>query len=462
MTWKDYFKGKRVALIGLGAHGELVADAKFMIDAGAILSVYDLRSEARLKSHLVFLRSEGLANYVCGSIPAEDLIDMDVIVMSHEYDRSSSFLKDVVTKGVSVEYPETLFFKLSPPVTLVAIIGVFGKTTTMSIMSPMLDWACKNISKSKKKDSLDDMMADTMIKSVGRGQKFFSYDYESGNGILSLLKRIKNGDILLLKVTDLVYSELRDMHISPHVSIFTSLPDKKTYSEHPFEILEYQTYNNFIVANDDIIDATRLYKFQPKAKMLRTKKTILPEDWLFKGNKQDRDNAALAIQVAKLFKVSDDMISEIVGSWKPLKGRLEMIKKIKNVEFYNDATSITPDSTIASLMQISSDGKNIVLIMGGADCGCDYKELNNILPRYVRTVILLPGSGTIKERKELGQVEELEILSAPTVEEAVLISKEISKPGDKVLFSPAFAAGGFDLSRKERSERFARAVKNVQ
>ena len=68
MASRDYFKAKRIAVVGLGPRGEMVTDVKFLIKAGALVAVYDLRSEARLKSHLVFLRSIGLANYVCGSI----------------------------------------------------------------------------------------------------------------------------------------------------------------------------------------------------------------------------------------------------------------------------------------------------------------------------------------------------------------------------------------------------------
>ena len=64
MASRDYFKGKMVAVIGLGLHGEMMEDVKYLIKAGALVAIYDLRSEARLKNYLVFLRSIGLANYV--------------------------------------------------------------------------------------------------------------------------------------------------------------------------------------------------------------------------------------------------------------------------------------------------------------------------------------------------------------------------------------------------------------
>ena len=443
MTSRDYFQGKRIAVIGLGAHGEMVADVKFLIKANSLVAVYDLRSEARLKNHIVFLRSIGLANYVCGSIPPDDLLDMDLIILSHEYPRESSFLKAAIDKGIQIEYPETLFFRLAPPVTVVGIMGSCGKATVSSLLSPLLEVACE----------------------ADGTQNLFTLDPESGDGILNALKKIKSGDIALARIVEPMMKELYDMRVSPHVAVFTTVPPKDSYNVSPFEILTYQTYNNFIVASDDVVDAIHLFKFQPKAKMLRTKSTIVPESWTL-GIKEpgpwshDRDNAALALQVAKLFKVPDEVSESIFEKWKPLKGRLELVKKIKNIEFYNDTASVSPESTIAGIRSISGD-RNLVLILGGMDTGRDYRELYAILPQYAHTVVLLPGSGTMKERKILNTIEHVEIISAPSIEEAVRLAKDHARVNDKVLFSPGFEAGGLESSRQDRGEKFVKAVRSL-
>lgn len=446
-----------MALIGLGPHGEMVEDAKFMIKHGALLALYDLRGESRLKNHLVFLRSQGLANYVCGFIPADDLLDMDLIILSPEYPRDSTFLKAAKEKKIPVEYPETLFFKLAPPVILVGVMGSCGKTTTISMLAPMLEAACEHPRRNASADANGEETQNGGAREIG-GQKCFVADYESGQGILVHLKKIKSGDILIMRVDENMMRELRKIRISPHVAVFVSILSKSAYDQSPFEILDYQTYNNFIIASDEIIDSTRLYKFQSKAKMLRTKVSVIPEFWDFKGLSHDRENAALALQAAKLFKVSDEVIQKVLEEWKPLKGRLELIKKVKGVEFYNDTASISPSSTIAGTISLSGN-RNLVLILGGVDGGFDYRELHAILPQYVHTVILLPGSGTVKERKSLRQINHVEILSAPSIEEAVRMAYEHARADDKVLFSPGFAAGGFDASRKERGEKFVRMVR---
>jgi len=131
------------------------------------------------------------------------------------------------------------------------------------------------------------------------------------------------------------------------------------------------------------------------------------------------------------------------------------------VEFWNDSASVSPHATIAGLGAISSAGHDLVLIMGGAESGADYKELYAAAGRYAHTVVLLPGSGTMRERHALREIDGLTVLSAPSVEEAVRSALDHANKGDKVLFSPAFAAGGMDRSRHERGERFVRAVRSL-
>ena len=437
MSSRDYFKGKRIAVIGLGPLGEMVADIKFLIRSGALVALYDLRSEDRLKSHLVLLRALGLASHVCGSVPSDDLLDMDMIILSHEYPRDSSFLHLAKEKKVAIEYPETLFFKLAPPITLVGIMGSCGKATVISMLSPMLETVCRD----------------------HEGQGFFVVDPEDSSGIIAHLKKIKTGDIVLLRIVEAIMKELYDMRVSPQVAVFTTVPPRGAYRQSPFEILSYKTYKNFVVASDEVVEATHSLSFQPKGKMLRTKHTLIPPDWELNGRgSHDRDNAALALQTARLFKITDEVARPILESWKSLRGRLELVKKVKNVEFYNDTASVSGEATLAGMVSLS-ENRNVVLIFGGAEAGCDYKYLYRDMPKYARVVITVPGSGTIRERHAMNKIDHVEVYAAPDIEEAARLALEHSRKGDRVLFSPGFEAGGLDCSRKERGERFVRAVR---
>ena len=202
-------------------------------------------------------------------------------------------------------------------------------------------------------------------------------------------------------------------------------------------------------------------KFQPRAKMLRTKSSLIPADWGFRGRgSHDVFNAALALEAARLFKISDEVARNILTSWKPLKGRLELVKKVKNIEFYNDTMSITPEAILAGITSLS-DSKNVILIFGGSDLGHEYKSLYTELPQYVHSVINIPGSGTIRQRHILNSIEGVKIYSKENIEDAVRVAFEIAQKGDKILFSPGFGAGGVEGTKVERGEKFIKAVRGL-
>jgi len=437
MSARDYFLGKRIAVIGLGPHGEMLADIRSMVKWNALVSVYDLRSESKLAAHIPALRSFGLANQVLGAIPAEDLMDMDLIILSHEYSRSSSFLTQARTNGIDIEYPETLFLKHAPPITVVGIMGACGTSTVLSMLVPLVEAAC-----------------------AGEGsQSSIVLDPDSGDGILSQLRKAVSGDIALMRIVPAMMGEIAALSWSPQIAIFTTVPPAYAYRESPFEIIAHQTYTNSVIGDDRVIDAFRASGFQSRAKLLRTKGSIVPDDWLpHARSPHDRDDAALALQAARLFKVFDEAARDAFMRWKPLKARLEPVKKVKGVEFVNDGASVIPAATVASLSAVSR-GRDLVIIMGGADHGADCRELFAAVRKLAHTVVVVPGSGTLRERRALAGLEDVAIVSVPTLEEAVRQALDHARKGDTVLFSPAFGAAGIDASRMERAERFVRAVR---
>ena len=120
--------------------------------------------------------------------------------------------------------------------------------------------------------------------------------------------------------------------------------------------------------------------------------------------------------------------------------------------------SMTPDATLAGVTALS-ENRNVILIFGGAESGHEYRLLYGELPRYVHTLISIPGSGTLRQRVLLEKIPGLTVCSAPSIEEAVLTAFEKAQKGDRILFSPGFDSGGIDGSKAARGERFVKAVR---
>jgi UDP-N-acetylmuramoylalanine--D-glutamate ligase len=194
-----------------------------------------------------------------------------------------------------------------------------------------------------------------------------------------------------------------------------------------------------------VIDSIRATAdFTTKAKMLRTK----------------ADNKALALQAAELFKVEPEVSEKVIESFSGLKGRQELVKKIEGVEYYNDSASVTPLATLSALKKLSRD-RNCILILGGSYTGFDYSELVQQIPMYAKSVILLPGSGSLGFRKDIEALPDINFFQMPTLEEALICAKGIAKKEDIVLFSPGCEAVGVYNSRKERGEKFVKAVRTL-
>ncbi len=391
-----------------------------------------MRSEQRLKEFLSELEEFGLDKYHVGGVDADKLLDSDLIILSPEISKRSIFLKKAIQAEIQIEFPETLFFKLSPPITLIGVLGAYGKTMVSQMIHNVL------------KRSFAEY----------KNQGLFFIDPESDNGALTYLKKIKKDDVVLAKIPDSLLPHYHEIHISPHVAVITSITS--------FDLLSFQTYNNFIVAPDDVVDAIKSEtKLSIKAKILRTRAGSVPSDWNIDSSiVYSKENMALVLQTSELFKVSPDLVREIAQSNTRPKGCLEFIKKVDGIEYYNDASSVLPRSTHLALRSLSSN-RNIVLIMGGAYTGHDYGSLVRDISQYVHTVILLPGSGTLGIRMKLDEISDIKIIQAMTLEEAVIKADEVSIKGDRVLFSPAFDAVGVDISRKERGEKFVKAVRGL-
>lgn len=419
MNYKAFFKGKRIAVVGLGPHGEMVTDIKFLLKTGAQVAFFDMRSEARLQGPLAALKDAGLLDFTFGKAPTEELLTAELILLSPELSRKSHFLKPAREAGIQIEYPETLLLKLAPPFTLVGILGEAGKSTVAHMLYGVLKHSFSKY---------DD-------------QGLFFIDPDLPHGALTHLRKLKNSDVVLIRITEEMVNEYLGARVSPHVAVVTSLPRNFHMI---IKLLENQTYNNFIVAPGDVLDALHANNFSSKVKMLRTRP----------------DNRALVLQAAELFKVESEVAQKILDNFSGLKGHTELVKKIGGVEFYNDTASVTPFSTVYALQKFSGD-KNTLLIMGGAYTGCNYNELIKNIPHHVHTVILLPGSGSLGIRADLEALSGVNFHQVPSLEDAVVLAKEKAKKGDRVLFSPACEAIGVHASRKERGEKFVKAVRGL-
>ena len=167
--------------------------------------------------------------------------------------------------------------------------------------------------------------------------------------------------------------------------------------------------------------------------------------------------AALAV-TSSLTDVNTQIkaIKEFIG----VEHRLEFVREIEGVKYYNDSIGTSPASTIAGL---NAFDENIILLAGGSDKGLDYTEIGEKIAEKVGTLILCgPTSSIIEEAtKKALNGKQISIIHVSNMQEAVNIAKDNAKPGDIVLLSPASAS--FDLYKNfaERGKVFKENVNKI-
>lgn len=435
MNYKDFLKDKKITVVGLGADGEMCADIFFLTKLGAQVKVIEYRSQSRVQKYLDLLATWNVTDILVGSKafePGEDYCSPDLYLIASNISENIKYLVAARQKGVAVETSQTLFLKCAPPVTLVGVMGTSGKSTVAHLTYLML-----------------------RSRFVDHEQKLIYLDPARPQGYLPLLKKIKKGDVIILIIGTTLMSSLHAARVSPHVAVITNMGEN---TDNILSMLEFQTYNNFVIAPDEVIDRIKRAGVTSKAKMLRTGVSLIPGHWQLQIREyHSRENISLALRAAELFKVDDDHMRKVAEGFKNLKGRMEFVKKVKSVEFWNDCASTNLSSTTTALTQIGGN-KNVVLILGGMGAPQALDIFIKMLPQYVSNIILLPGTGTSQIHIRLLDCEEIKVHYAHSVTEAVQIAEKNSRSHDMVLLSPGFKNIG---SWKEIGDEFVKAVKGL-
>jgi UDP-N-acetylmuramoylalanine--D-glutamate ligase len=146
------------------------------------------------------------------------------------------------------------------------------------------------------------------------------------------------------------------------------------------------------------------------------------------------ENALAAVAAARLAGAQAAEIASGVRSFAGVEHRLEFVAEIGGVRYYNDSKATNVDATIKALDAFSG---RILIVLGGKDKGSDYTALQKPL-REKAILALLIGAASEKIEKQItGSVA---IERAGTIQRAVEISSQASRPGDVVLLAPACAS----------------------
>ncbi|MDR2676458.1 MAG: UDP-N-acetylmuramoyl-L-alanine--D-glutamate ligase [Endomicrobium sp.] len=166
-------------------------------------------------------------------------------------------------------------------------------------------------------------------------------------------------------------------------------------------------------------------------------------------------NILAATAVSYIMDIEPTITEEIISKYKGMEHRLEFVRSLNGVNYYNDSKSTNVDSTKVA---IESFNKNILLIMGGVDKGYPYTPLNDIVKQKVKSIFLI-GEATNKIKTALNGTTLF--IECDNMKNAVEQIFKVAMSGDIVLLSPGCSSFDQFDNFEERGNFFKKLVKNL-
>lgn len=439
------FKDKKITLMGLGLLGRGVGDAVFFAEAGADLTVTDLKSEADLVTSLEVLKKYKNIKFVLGKHELEDFKNADLVVKAAGVPLESPFIAEAEKNNVPVKM-STQIFAENTQAEIVGVTGTRGKSTVSYLLNAILNEHYKNTD-----------------------HKVFLGGNILGVSTIDFLNKTKAGDAAVLELDSWQLQGFKE--ISPKVAVFsTFMRDHLNYYGGSMEkyfadkanIYRSQKPEDTLIVSEQVMEYIEKFGPKPVSKVVVAKASDVPGSWKINiPGEHNKLNVALSMAAAKVMGVSEKTIETAVANFTAASGRLEKIRNFNGIDIYNDTNGTTQDATIAGLRALGGDKKTI-LIFGGADKKLEFDQLLLMLPQYTKALVLLPGTGTDRMKDALEQISKIiPAVFVQSMNEAVEEALNFADTGDRILMSPAFASFGLFKNEYDRGDQFNAAVKNL-
>ncbi|HQI26270.1 MAG TPA: UDP-N-acetylmuramoyl-L-alanine--D-glutamate ligase [Candidatus Paceibacterota bacterium] len=458
MTYKDFFKNKKITVMGLGLLGRGIGVVKFLAKNSADLIVTDLKTKEQLSSSLKKLAVFKNIKYVLGEHRLEDFRNRDMVIKAAGVPLDSPFIAEAKKNKIPIEMDASLFAKLAPTgVKKIGVTGTRGKSMVTHLLYEILK---ENFGSSK----------------VHLGGNV------RGIATLPLLKKVKPGDFVVMELDSWQLQGFGESRLSPPVSLFTTfLSDHQNYYKNSMEqyfadkanIYRWQTKDGILLARPQ---AVKIIKEKDKAgikgRFKVVKKSDLPANW--KHNllgEHNLENIALALSAARELGALDKVSKKAIAAFPGLPGRLEFIKEKGGIKYYNDTNATTPDAVLAALAALKKYKGKIILLGGGADKNLDYTTYAKSVRQNVKALALFRGAATDKilevlwSRSVLGRsrtdLDQNKVEVFDNIREAFAWAKAQAKRGDIILLSPGAASFGVFKNEYDRGDQFNKLVKRI-
>lgn len=371
------------------------------------------------------------------------------VMLSPGVPRSIPLIQTAIEKEIEVIGDIELFYRWFPDMHISAITGTDGKTTTTTLTHAMI---------SKEKNAVIGGNVGTPV--------FAHFDkmppetravLELSSFQLESISRFRPRVAALLNIS------------ADHLNRYDGMDG---YINAKLNIFENQRPEDFAVLNRDCSSFSKAKKavkstlltFSRKFKNANAyfdgetvfidQKPYLKRNEIALEGIHNVENAMAAILMARAGGINDESIQSTLLEFTGLPHRLEFVREIGGVRFFNDSKATTVNSVEKALLSFDSP---VILIAGGRDKGLDFSLLKELSDTRVKTLVLI---GEAAEKID-ASLSHRDTVFAESFEDAVKIALKKSASGDVVTLSPGCTSYDMFQSYEERGDRFKEIVKEL-
>ena len=442
------FEGKHVLVVGLARSG--MAAVRLLRKLGAQVTVSESKPRDQI-SELPLLEELGVA--VCDQSMEVFERPYDLCVKNPGVPYRAPFILKLEEQGIPVITEIELAFQVCRPQHYVAITGTNGKTTTTTLVYEILRRAfpekthiCGNIGTPLCEIALQE----NLLEEAGH---FIAL--EISNKQLVNIDRFRPETAVILNLTPdhLDFAGTLENYYMSKTELYRNMAESDLFivnddDEILAEYLEkrpvpcpVQTFSLERIDTDDFILADAIWIAGER---------VLPLDAIHIPGKHNLQNIMAAIALCKYYGVENAIIEDAISSFKGVEHRIEFVREIDHVKYYNDSKGTNTDATVTALKAFDH---NVILLIGGFEKGLAMDDVKAHLG-CVKKVIGFGACGPRLVHDTVGD----EGIVVETLDEAVAAANEIALPGDIVLLSPTTSSYDQYSCFEERGEHFKRIV----
>lgn len=452
----EELSGRSVTVIGMGISN--VPLIKMLLRSGVKVTVRDKASREKVADLAQELESLG-AKLILGPDYLENLSE-ELIFRTPGLSPNTPQLAQAVENGAALSSEMEVFFQTCPS-HLIAVTGSDGKTTTTTIISEFLKEAGKTV-------------------------------YVGGNIGKPLLPDVPDMEPEDFAVLELSSFQLMTMNQSPNVAVITNLAPNHLDYHHTMEEYTNAKKNIFLHQSED---DRLVLNYDNEVTRSMAAEAVCPVTWFSRKERLEegvylRDGAIwltnsmgsrevlplsdiqlpgvhnienyMAAIAAVDGLVPDKCVRAVARRFKGVEHRIELVRELDGVKYYNDSIGTSPSRTTACL---ESFPQKIILIAGGYDKGVPFTQLGVEIVGHVKALFLTGNTaGAIRQavQQAPGYAESGMILAeTEDLAAAVAAAHKAAKPGDVVVLSPACAAFDHFKNFMERGQVFKKLVRDL-